>query len=67
MKKQLISITEERYYELSMLELKNQMLTRRIDELLIEITELQDLVKEKIILPTKKNKSKINAVFFKEE
>ena len=67
MKKQLVSITEERYYELSMLELKNQMLTRRIDELLIEITELQDLVKEKIILPTKKNKSKINAVFFKEE
>ena len=66
MKKQLISITEERYYELSMLELKNQMLTRRIDELLIEITELQDLVKEKIILPTKKNKSKINATFFKE-
>jgi hypothetical protein len=66
MQKQLVSITEERFYELTMLEIRNKILTNRIDELLIEISELQELVKEKIILPTKKNKSKINAVFFKE-
>ena len=67
MQKELISITEERFYELTMLELKNQILAKRIDELLIEISELQELVSQKMILPTKKNKSKINAVFFKEE
>jgi hypothetical protein len=66
MEKQLVTITEERYYELTMLELKNQMLTRRINELLIEISELQELLNQKVILPTKKNKSKINATFFKE-
>ena len=66
MQKELISITEERFYELTMLELKNQILAKRIDELLIEISELQELVSQKMILPTKKNKSKINATFFKE-
>ena len=66
MEKQLVTITETRYHELTMLEIRNTILTRRINELLIEISELQELANQKVILPTKKNKKAISAVYFKE-
>ena len=42
MKKQLISITESRYHELSMLELKNQMLQRDLNELHKQLLEKKE-------------------------
>jgi hypothetical protein len=66
MNKETVTITEERYHQLCMLEIRNTILTRRIDELLIEISELQELLNQKVILPTKKNKLKIKQVYFNE-
>ena len=44
MKKQLISITESRYHELSMLELKNQMLQRDLNELHKQLLEKKEYI-----------------------
>jgi len=61
-----VIITLQRFTELNLVENRNQMLQRQNDELLIKILELQEMLNQKVITPTKKNKSKINAAFFKE-
>jgi hypothetical protein len=58
-------ITTKRYNELSMLYNTNRMLTSKVNELLIQISELQLLLKQKVITKTKKNLKAINDCYFK--
>jgi hypothetical protein len=60
-----IRITQERFEQLQILETRNRILEEKVKELLIEISELQELLIQKIVVPTKKNKSIIKDVHFK--
>jgi hypothetical protein len=60
-----LRISKEKYEKLQMLENKNYLLQRQVDELLIKISELQELVDQKMIIPSKKNKKIIKDVHFK--
>ena len=65
MSKQKVVITWKRYNELTMLENRNFILEKKVEELLIKISELQEQLKMKITPRTKKAVKSISAVHFK--
>jgi hypothetical protein len=65
LKPNTLFITTDAYERLQMYYNTNRMLTAKVNELLIQISELQLLLAQKVVLPSKKNKKVINDVRFK--
>jgi hypothetical protein len=60
-----VTLTLERFNELTLMETRNYLLQKKVNELLITISELQELLNQRMIVPSKKNKSIINDIHFK--